>query len=291
MSAKYDFTGKKALVTGASRGIGYAIATALSKAGANVVALARDQAKLEDLRSKHSNISIIVGDVTASESSLTTLLAPYQPFDFLVNNAGCGILESAHSLTEEAVTRILDVNLKAPIMLTKIVTAEMARNSVRGAVVNISSQASMRPLQDHTAYCASKAGLDMATRCFAKELGQFGIRVNCVNPTVVMTDMGKKAWSDPNKSGPLLSQMPISRFAGPLQIFLAQYCAAHLLEVDEVVNAVLYLLSDSSTMTTGLALPVDEVDEVVNAVLYLLSDSSTMTTGLALPVDGGFTQM
>ncbi|CAJ0591891.1 unnamed protein product [Cylicocyclus nassatus] len=262
MSAKYDFTGKKALVTGASRGIGYAIAEALSKAGAEVVALARDQAKLAELRSKarftlplpnlnlclqHSNISVVVGDVTSSESTLTTLLTPYQPFDFLVNNAGCGFLESVRNLSEEAVTKTLDVNLKAPIMLTKIVTSDMARNHIRGAVVNISSQASMRPLEDHTAYCASKAGLDMATRCFAKELGNFGIRINCVNPTVVMTDMGKKAWSDPNKSGPLLSQMPISRFA--------------------------------------------EVQEVVNAVLYLLSDASSMTTGLAFPVDGGFTQM
>ncbi|EPB78231.1 hypothetical protein ANCCEY_02699 [Ancylostoma ceylanicum] len=101
---------------------------------------------------------------------------------------------------------------------------------------------------------ASKAGLDMATRCFAKELGQHGIRINCVNPTVVMTDLGKKnllaitarkyfiqAWSDPNKSGPLLAQMPISRFA----------------EVEEVVSAVMFLLSDAASMTTGLALPVD----------------------------------
>ncbi|CAJ0591890.1 unnamed protein product [Cylicocyclus nassatus] len=247
MPAEYDFTGKKALVTGASRGIGYAIAEALSKVGAEVVALARDQAKLEELRSKHSNISVVVADVTSSESTLTTLLAPYQPFDFLVNNAGCGLIESVRNLSEEAVTKVLDVNLKAPIMLTKIVTSEMVRNDVRGAVVNISSQASMRPLDDHTAYCASKAGLDMATRCFAKELGKFGIRINCVNPTVVMTDMGRMTWSDPNRSGPLLSQMPIGRFA--------------------------------------------EVQEVVNAVLYLLSDASSMTTGLALPVDGGFTQM
>ncbi|EYC31544.1 hypothetical protein Y032_0004g2210 [Ancylostoma ceylanicum] len=81
----------------------------------------------------------------------------------------------------------------------------------------------------------------MATRCFAKELGQHGIRINCVNPTVVMTDLGKKAWSDPNKSGPLLAQMPISRFA----------------EVEEVVSAVMFLLSDAASMTTGLALPVD----------------------------------
>ncbi|KHJ97864.1 oxidoreductase, short chain dehydrogenase/reductase family protein [Oesophagostomum dentatum] len=243
MSAKFDFTGKKALVTGASRGIGNAIAIALSKAGANVVALARDRTKLEELRSQHANIFIIVGDVTSSESALSTLLAPYQPFDILVNNAGTGTLEASHSLSEQAVTRQLDTNLKAPIIITKIVASEMIRSSIRGAIVNISSQASMRPLDDHTAYCkrASKAGLDMATRCFAKEFGRCGIRVNNVNPTVVMTDLARPTWSDPNRADPLLSQMPLGRFA----------------EMDEVVNAVLFLLSDLSSMTTGLAFPVD----------------------------------
>ncbi|RCN30754.1 hypothetical protein ANCCAN_23473 [Ancylostoma caninum] len=87
----------------------------------------------------------------------------------------------------------------------------------------------------------------MATRCFAKELGKHGIRINCVNPTVVMTELGRKNWSDPNKSGPLLAQMPISRFA--------------------------------------------EVEEVANAVMFLLSDAASLTTGLAFPVSGGFTQM
>ncbi|KIH53035.1 oxidoreductase, short chain dehydrogenase/reductase family protein [Ancylostoma duodenale] len=196
---------------------------------------------------KHSNITVLVCDVTSPEATLSVLLAPYQPFDILVNNAGIGLLQSCCGLTEEAVTQQLDVNLKAPIILTKLVTSEMIRNSVRGAVVNVSSQASMRPLEHHTAYCASKAGLDMATRCFAKELGKHGIRINCVNPTVVMTDLGRENWSDPNKSGPLLAQMPISRFA--------------------------------------------EVEEVANAVMFLLSDAASLTTGLAFPVSGGFTQM
>ncbi|RCN30753.1 3-oxoacyl-[acyl-carrier-protein] reductase domain protein [Ancylostoma caninum] len=105
MSVSFDFTGKKALVTGASRGIGCAIVAALSKAGANVVALARNKEGLEDLRMKHSNITVLVCDVTSPEATLSVLLAPYQPFDILVNNAGIGLLESCCSLTEEAVTK------------------------------------------------------------------------------------------------------------------------------------------------------------------------------------------
>ncbi|KAK6040151.1 hypothetical protein COOONC_22344, partial [Cooperia oncophora] len=101
------------------------------------------------------------------------------------------MLEPCLSISEEAMNKQFDVNLKAPIVLAKIVANEMVRHSVRGAIVNISSQASMRPIDQHTVYCASKAGLDMATRCLAKELGEHGIRVNCVNPTVVMTEMGK----------------------------------------------------------------------------------------------------
>ncbi|KAK5970751.1 Dicarbonyl and L-xylulose reductase, partial [Trichostrongylus colubriformis] len=139
----------------------------------------------------NSNITVVVADVTSSESKLAALLSSHQPFHLVVNNAGVGLLESCLSISEEALNTQIDVNLKAPIILTKIVANEMIRHSIRGAIVNISSQASMRPINNHTVYCASKAGLDMATRCMAKELGEHGIRVNCVNPTVVMTEMGK----------------------------------------------------------------------------------------------------
>ncbi|PIO68760.1 oxidoreductase, short chain dehydrogenase/reductase family protein [Teladorsagia circumcincta] len=191
MSVAFDFHGKKALVTGASQGLGYGIAIALAESGATVVALARNEAKLEELRKKHSNITVVVADVTASESTLSSLLAPHQPFHLLVNNAGVGMLEPCLEISEEAINKQFDVNLKAPIVLSKIVAKEMVQHSVRGAMVNISSQASMRPIDHHTIYCASKAGLHMATRCLAKELGEHGIRVNCVNPTVVMTEVGK----------------------------------------------------------------------------------------------------
>ncbi|VDL73909.1 unnamed protein product [Nippostrongylus brasiliensis] len=214
MSVTFDFHGKKALVTGASKGLGHAIALALARSGATVLALARDKEKLDELKREHNNISVVVADVTAPEAELKSLLAPHQPFDFLVNNAGVGLLESCLNVTEEAWTKQIDVNLKAPIFITKIVANEMIRNSIRGSIVNVSSQASMRPILDHTVYCASKAGLDMVTRCTAKELGEHGIRVNCINPTVVMTEMGRTNWSDPVKASAMLSQIPVGRFAG-----------------------------------------------------------------------------
>jgi len=112
---------------------------------------------------------------------------------------------------------------------------------VGGSIVNVSSQASQVGLVDHTSYCASKAAQDALTRCMAVELGKHGIRTNSVNPTVVLTDMGRLAWSDPVKAGPMLSRIPTGRFA----------------EVDDVVSVVLFLLSDNAAMVNGSALPVD----------------------------------
>jgi L-xylulose reductase len=96
-------------------------------------------------------------------------------------------------------------------------------------------------LRDHAAYCASKAGLDQLTAVMAVELGEYGIRVNSVNPTVVLTEMGKRAWSDPAKGGPMLARIPLGRFA----------------ECEDIASVVCFLLSDAGGMLNGLALPID----------------------------------
>merc|ERR1712224_332228 len=110
-----------------------------------------------------------------------------------------------------------------------------------GAIVNVSSQASMVALPMHTSYCTSKAGLDMLTKMTALELGQHGIRCNAVNPTVVMTEMGRQNWGSEEKAAPMLNRIPLRRFA----------------EVEEVVDPVLYLLSKSSGMVNGAVLPIE----------------------------------
>lgn len=99
----------------------------------------------------------------------------------------------------------------------------------------------MAGLLEHPVYCASKGAVDAFTRAAAVELGPYNIRVNSVNPTVILTDMGRLGWSDPNKAGPMLAKIPLKRFG----------------EVSEVFDAVLYLLSDKSSMITGHCLPVD----------------------------------
>jgi NAD(P)-dependent dehydrogenase (short-subunit alcohol dehydrogenase family) len=101
--------------------------------------------------------------------------------------------------------------------------------------------AAFQALENHAAYCASKAGLDQLTKVMAVELGKHGIRVNSVNPTVVLTEMGKRAWSDPAKGGPMLQRIPLGRFA----------------ECEDIASVVCFLLSDAAAMLNGLALPID----------------------------------
>ena len=136
---------------------------------------------------------------------------------------------------------MMDINLKAVFFISQTVAKGMVERGLGGAIVNISSQASQAALQDHAVYCASKGGLDQLSRVMALELGPHNIRVNCVNPTVVMTAMGKIGWSDPKKAGPMLNKIPLGRFA----------------EVEDVVHAVLFLLSDKAGMINGITLPVD----------------------------------
>lgn len=117
----------------------------------------------------------------------------------------------------------------------------MLARKVKGSIVNVSSQGSQVGLDKHAAYCMSKGAVDQLTRTMALELGRQGIRVNAVNPTVVLTAMGKLAWSDPAKAKPMLARIPLGRFAE---------------EVD-VVDVIVFLLSDKSAMINGSCVPVE----------------------------------
>ncbi|KAJ3655505.1 hypothetical protein Zmor_014633 [Zophobas morio] len=234
------FTGKRALVTGATKGIGRDIAIQLAKCGAQVVAVGRNQTDLATLKHEVPSIQIIpldLSDWNATSTALTNL----GPIDLLVNNAGLGWLKPMSEITEEDVDSVLGINTKALINVTRIVVQNLLSRNAPGSIVNLSSQASLAGLMHHTVYCASKGAVDAFTRAAALELGPYNIRVNCVNPTVILTDMGKLGWSDPKVAEPMIQKIPLRRFG----------------EVREVVDAVLYLLSDRSSMVTGTCLPVD----------------------------------
>ncbi|XP_054393393.2 L-xylulose reductase isoform X2 [Pongo abelii] len=144
-------------------------------------------------------------------------------------------------VTKEAFDRSVEVNLRAAIQVSQIVARGLIARGVPGAIVNVSSQGSKRAVTNHSVYCSTKGALDMLTKVMALELGPHKIRVNAVNPTVVMTPMGQAAWSDPHKAKTMLDRIPLGKFA----------------EVEHVVDAILFLLSDRSGMTTGSTMPVE----------------------------------
>ncbi|XP_034243541.1 L-xylulose reductase [Thrips palmi] len=244
MATSFDFSGKRVVVTGAGRGIGRDLVIALVAAKAQVVAVSRTQAHLDSLaaqlgataKASLQTVAVDLGDWDATRAALANL----GPVDGLVNNAGVACLENFLEMTKEGLNTTLDVNLSGVLNVSQLVAQGMVKRGKGGSIVNVSSQASMAALASHTAYAASKAGVDMASRVMALELGKHNIRVNCVNPTVVLTDMSMH-WLDPVKGGPMMSKIPLGRFA----------------EVKEVVDAILFLLSDNAAMINAVTLPVD----------------------------------
>ncbi len=234
-----DFGGRRALVTGAGKGIGRAIAVELAACGAEVVVVSRTVADLETLRAEIGCRAIAADLEDVAEARRAAAAAG--EIDLLVNNAGISIPQPFLDTTVEAFDATMAVNVRAVLLVSQVIAASMIRRGQGGAIVNVSSQASMAGLVDHAAYCASKGGLDALTRVMAQELGPHGVRVNAVNPTVTLTPMGEMAWSDPAKRDPMLARIPLGRFARPL----------------DVAETVAYLLSDHAAMIHGVALPID----------------------------------
>jgi NAD(P)-dependent dehydrogenase (short-subunit alcohol dehydrogenase family) len=234
-----DFSGKRALVTGAGKGIGLETVAVLAEYGAEVVAISRTQADLDELAAL-TGCQVIQADLGVVEEARRAAEDAGQ-VDFLVNNAGISILQSFFDTTVEAFDEIMAVNVRAALLVSQVIARKMVASGKPGAIVNVSSQSSMRAVQDHTAYCTSKGALDQLTRMMALELGAHDIRVNAVNPTVTLTPMGEMAWSDPEKSGPMMRRIPLKRFARPR----------------DVAEVIAFLLSDQAHMVNGIIFPID----------------------------------
>lgn len=239
MTTSFNFSGQRALVTGASSGIGRAVAMRLAQSGAKVTAVGRNAAALETLHAE-AGCTPLVLDV-ADAPALEHALAASQAFDLVVNCAGIALLESAVEMKVESFDTVMAVNARAAALVASRCGRAMIAAGICGSIVNVSSQASLVALDAHLCYCASKAAMDAITRSLCLEFGPHGIRVNSVNPTVTLTPMAEQAWADADKSAAALRNIPLGRFA----------------QVEEVVAPILFLLSDGASMVSGVALPVD----------------------------------
>lgn len=234
-----NFRGKSVLITGAGKGIGRATALLLAAEGAEIIALSRSPSDLDRLRAETGckTVSVDFTDADATHAAAREATNA----DYLVNCAGTTELEAFLDLSTETFDAIMAVNCRAPIIISQVYARGRIALGRPGAIVNVSSIASFIGFAEHAAYCASKGALDGLTRVMANELGRRGIRVNAVNPVVTLTPMAEKAWSDPAKSGPMLSRIPMGRFLQPA----------------EVSNVIAYLLSDAAGMVNGVCMPVD----------------------------------
>lgn len=235
-----SFNGKVALVTGAGKGIGKVIAKELARCGAHVIALSRTQSDLDSLKEENPNMQTVCLDLSNWEASRAAV-EQLGNIDLLVNNAAVAICEPAMDAKPDDFDIMMNINAKAVLNMSQIVANNLINRRAPGAIVNISSQASMAALADHVLYSATKAAVDSITRSLALEFGSKSIRVNAVNPTVITTDMSMVGWSDPAKRAWMTERIPLGRFG----------------EAIEVANPVLFLLSDKASMVNGVCLPID----------------------------------
>lgn len=239
----YSLQGKAAIITGGAAGIGHATAEFFHKKGVNVV-LADLNSKLDEVAKEIGENTIgVVGnvcDVDYPTKVISEAVAAFGKVDILVNCAGIVALDNAETISADAWNRTININLSACFFMAQAVGKYMIDNHVNGSIVNMASQAGVIALDKHVAYCAAKGGIIAMTKVMAKEWGTYGIRVNAVAPTVVLTALGHKAWDGPVGDA-FKKTIPAERFAEP----------------EEIASVIAFLCSKGAGMITGHNLLVD----------------------------------
>ncbi|GGW38415.1 D-threitol dehydrogenase [Gemmobacter lanyuensis] len=242
----FDFSlaGKVAVVTGAASGIGAAIAAAFAAKGARVALLDMNgdaaAAHAATLPGAAGAFACDVTDAASVAGAVQSVQAAFGAIDILVNSAGIVDLAPAEDLGATAWNRTLAVNLTGSFLMAQAVGRVMIAAGKGGRIVNLASQAGSVAIEGHVAYCASKFGIIGVTKTLALEWGRHGITVNSISPTVVLTDLGRKAWDGP-KGEAMKAQIPTGRFAEP----------------HEIASAAVFLASDEAAMINGADLLVD----------------------------------
>ncbi|MEM6372268.1 MAG: glucose 1-dehydrogenase [Pseudomonadota bacterium] len=244
---RFGLTGKTALITGASSGIGAAIAEVFADAGADIAGHGRDEARLAALGARVEQcgrrfvpVTGDLGDADQTAAVAQQALDAFDRIDILVNSAGIALTGPVVGYDLADWTRTLAVNLTAPFILAQVVLpGMMARKS--GKIINISSQTGVIALQDHAAYATSKGGLNALTKSLMTEAAPHNVQVNAICPTVVLTEMGKELWSAPKRRDPMIAKTPLGRFGEPV----------------EIADMALYLASPASDLVNGAVMMIE----------------------------------
>ena len=240
----FRLDGRRALVTGAGRGIGLAAAAALAAAGAHVVLAARTEAEITqaaaELRAAGHSAESLVLDVTDQRAVAATIAAA-PPCHILVNNAGTNRPRGFLDVTEDDYDTIMALNLRAAFFVAQAAARCMARATIAGSIIHISSQMGHVGGARRSVYCASKHALEGLAKAMAIDLAPHGIRVNTIGPTFTETPLTRPFFADPAFRADTLARIKLGRLA----------------QVEDLMGAVVFLASDAAAMVTGTALVVD----------------------------------
>ena len=236
--------GKRALVTGANRGIGLTAATALAQAGATVTLVARTESDLRaacgEITAAGGHCDYLVLDVVDSHA-VTAQISQRAPFQILVNNAGMNRPKPLIDLEDDDIDAVLDLNVKAAFYVTRVVARGLLAAGLSGSVINVSSQMGLVGSPRRTLYCASKHAIEGMSKALAWELGSANIRVNTVCPTFIETAFTAKMFDDLDFRQWVTSRIALARIG----------------RVEEIMGAIIFLASDASSLMTGSALVLD----------------------------------
>jgi NAD(P)-dependent dehydrogenase (short-subunit alcohol dehydrogenase family) len=240
----FDLSGKHALVTGASCGIGLAAAAALAEHGAEVTLAARRTDILEEIASQMSAegwtarvLALDVADIDAT----TQVVADNGPFDILLNSAGVARHGPAIETNPEDFDAVAGLNIRGAYFLTQTVAKGLLNAGRGGSLINISSQMAHVGGIERAVYSATKHAVEGFTKSMAVEWGKAGIRVNTICPTFILTDLTRSTFEQPDKRVWIEDKIKLGRVG----------------EVEDIMGAVVYLASDASALVTGTALMID----------------------------------
>jgi len=240
----FRLDGKKALVTGAGRGIGMGASIALAESGANVTLVSRTEKELKDLtdhiNSQDFQASYEVLDVN-KEDEVSSFINNAEPFDILINNAGTNRPAKLIDTKIEDFDYVMSLNVRSVISLTKLVVKKMLDGNIKGSIINVSSQMGHVGGPNRTTYCSSKFAIEGFTKSLAIELGPDGIRVNAICPTFIQTPMTEPFLKDEDFKKATIGMIPIGRLG----------------EVTDLMGPFVFLASEASSLMTGSSILVD----------------------------------
>ena len=240
-----DSQNKIVVITGGGSGIGLAIATKFVEEKFTTIIVGRDQQKLDAAQQKLGTLCVPIScdltDLSAVPKLVEDIINKYGKVDVLVNNAGINMKKEFTEVSDEDFQRILMTNVTAVFVLSREVVKHMLQKGA-GSIINISSMASQYGIPKVIAYTASKAAIEGMTKAMAVELSPKGIRVNCIAPGFIATDMSAKALNnDPERKQKVMSRTPMGYMGDP----------------SDIANAALYLANGEAKYVTGVVLPVD----------------------------------